>query len=143
MRICSHSGKPESKSCEEHVRDVVTGESSYKSTGYDEYFHVDQRPRGACPVHGANLGDFHSDYIGGESNLSPIERLNLVPVKPKKPTLVGEDPYKSLTPVYAPRQKSVYRAGRGLGSMDFDYLDEQNRESEIKLSRPSRMLITD
>jgi len=86
VRICSHSGKPESKSCEEHVRDVVTGESSYKSTGYDEYFHVDQRPRGACPVHGASLGDFHSDYIGGESNLSPIERLNLVPVKPKKPT---------------------------------------------------------
>ncbi|MGJ8657440.1 MAG: transglycosylase domain-containing protein [Akkermansiaceae bacterium] len=143
IRICSHSGKPESKACEEHVHNIVTGESSYVSTGYEEYFHVDQRPRGTCPVHGASLGDFHSDYLASESQLSPIERLNMVPIKPKKPTLVGEDPYKSVAPIYAPRQKSVYRAGRGLGSMDFDSLDEQNRESEIELVKPGRMMITD
>lgn len=143
LRICSQSGKPESKACEEHVHNIVTGESSYKSTGYEEYFHIDQQPRGACPIHGASLGDFHSDFLANESQLSPIERLNIVPIKPKEPTLVGEDPYKSLAPIYAPRQKSIYRAGRGLGSMDFDFLSEQNRMSEIELMKPLRMVITD
>lgn len=143
VRICSQSGKPESKACEEHVHNIVTGESSYKSTGYEEYFHIDQQPRGACPVHGANLGDFHSDFLASESQLSPIERLNMVPIKPKEPTLVGEDPYKSLAPIYAPRQKSIYGAERGLGSMDFDFLYEQNSVSEIEMVQPSRMVITD
>ncbi len=143
LRICSHSGKLVSKSCEEHVHNIVTGDNSYKSTGYEEYFHVDQRPKGACPVHGASLGDFHSDFLASESKLSPIERLNMVPIKPKEPTLVGEDPYNSLAPIYAPRQKSIYRAGRGLGSMDFDFLYEQNSVSEIELVKPSRIVITD
>lgn len=143
LEICRHSGKQVSKACEEHVRDIVAGSSSYVSTGYEEYFHVDQRPRGACPVHGASLGDFHSDFLASGSQLSPIERLNIVPIKPKEPTLVGEDPYKSVAPIYAPRQKSIYRAGRGLGSMDFDFLYEQNSVSEIELIRPSRMVITD
>ncbi|MFT5906234.1 MAG: membrane peptidoglycan carboxypeptidase [Cryomorphaceae bacterium] len=143
LRICSKSGKLESRACEEHVRNIVTGENGYKSTGYEEYFHIDQRPKGACPVHGASLGDFHSDFQASESQLSPIERLNMVPIKPKEPTLVGEDPYKSIAPIYAPRQKSIYRAGRGLGSMDFDLLDEQNSASEIELMKPLRMVITD
>jgi hypothetical protein len=143
IMICKDSGKPVSKACEEYTQDVLTGESSYKSTGYEEYFRIDQRPRGTCPVHGASFGDFHEDYLANESQLSPIERLNLVPIKPKAPTLVGEDPYKSLTPVYAPRVKSIYRAGRGLGSMDFDYLEDQNKESEIEVANPPRMTITD
>lgn len=143
IRVCSHSGKPESKACEEHVHDVVSGISSYRSIGYEDYFHVNQRPRGTCPIHGASLGDFHNDYLAEESQLSPIERLNMVPIKPKEPTLVGEDPYNSLDPIYAPRQKSIYRAGRGLGSMDFDFLEEQNRQSEIEVMKPSRMVITD
>ncbi len=143
MRICSHSGKRESKACEEHFHNIVTGKSSYKSTAYEEYFHVDKRPKGMCPVHGASLGDFHGDYQAGYSTLSPIERLNMVPIKPKEPTLVGEDPYNSLTPVYAARHKSIYRAGRGLGSMDFDFLGEQNSVSEIEMLKPPRMTITD
>ncbi len=143
LRICRHSGKPESKLCEEHVHDVVSGESRYKSTGYLEYFHVDQRPKGSCPVHGASIDDYHADYSVGESELSPIERLNIVPIKPKKPTLIGEDPYHSLAPVYAPKLKSVYRAGRGLGSMDFDVLTEQNKASRIKLVKPPKMDIAE
>jgi len=143
LRICTHSGKPESKACEERVHNIMTGETTYKSTGYEEYFHVDQRPKGTCPVHGASFGDFHREYLSGESELSPIERLNVVPIKPKSPTLVGEDPYHSTAPIYAPREKSIYRAGRGLGSMDFDYLDEQNSISEIELVKPLRMEITD
>ncbi len=143
MTICRHSGKPVSKSCEEYVHNIVTGESSYKSTGYEEYFKVDQRPKGSCPVHGASFGDFHRDYLADETNLSPIERLNLVPIKPKEPTLVGEDPYESIAPIYAPKPKSIYRAGRGLGSMDFDFLEEQNQVSEIRLVEPLRMVITD
>lgn len=143
MRICSHSGKRESKACEEHVHNIVTGESSYKSTSYEEYFHIDQRPRGTCPVHGASLGDFHSEYLESQSTLSAIERLNMVPIKPKQPTLVGEDPYNSITPVYSSKKKSIYRAGRGLGSMDFDFLDEQNGMVEIEVLKPPRMLITD
>ena len=143
LRICSHSGKPESKACEESVHNIVSGETFYKSTAYEEYFHVDQRPKGTCPVHGASLGDFHTDYLASESKLSPIERLNMVPIKPQQPTLVGEDPYHSISPIYAPRQKSIYRAGRGLGSMDFDFLEEQNSVSEIELIKPSRMVITD
>lgn len=143
LRICSHSGMLESKACEERVHDIVTGESSYKSTGYEEYFHVDEYPKGICPVHGASLGDFHSDFLADESQLSPIERLNIVPIKPMEPTLIGEDPYKSVTPVYESGNKGIYRAGRGLGSMDFDFLYEKNSESELKLMEPTRMIITD
>ncbi len=143
LRICSHSGKLESKACEERVQDVVSGEITYKSTGYEEYFHFDEYPKGICPVHGASLGDFHSDFLADESQLSPIERLNIVPIKPVEPTLIGEDPYKSITPVYSSDNKGIYRAGRGLGSMDFDFLYEQNSKAELELAEPSRMTITD
>lgn len=143
LRICKDSGMLESKACEERVHDVVTAESSYKSTGYEEYFHIDEYPKGICPVHGASLGDFHSDFLADESQLSPIERLNIVPIKPIEPTLIGEDPYKSVTPVYSAGNKGIYHAGRGLGSMDFDFLYEQNRETELELGKPPRMIITD
>ncbi len=143
LRICRQSGMLESKACEERVHDIVTNQTSYQSTGYEEYFHEDEYPRGVCPVHGANLGDFHSDFTAEESQLSPIERLNMVPIKPVDPTLVGDDPYKSIIPVYETGNKGLYRAGRGLGSMDFDFLNDENNAVELEWIRPSRMEITD
>jgi len=143
LRICKDSGKIVTKSCEEHVHNVVTGESTYESTGYDEYFHISQRPKGVCHVHGASLGDFHADFSDGDSGLSAIEILNTTPIKPRKPTIIGDDPYQSVAIVQTKKKRSIYRAGRGLGAMDFDYLEQQNKASSMRLTKPPRMEITD
>jgi len=144
LRVCSKSGMLESQSCEEHEHDVEFGKSNYVSTGYEEYFHVDNQPRSLCPVHGVDLGDFHANFNDGQSELSAIERLNTIPIQPKSLTLIGEDPYNALIPSSGgSRYRSIYRAGRGLGSMDFDFLEKENSESEIKLAKPSRLVITD
>ena len=144
LRICKYSGKIVTKSCEEHVHNVVTGESSYESTGYEEYFHISQRPKGVCHVHGASLGDFHADFLDGDSGLSAIEILNTTPIKPMKPTIIGGDPYHSLAITQkTTKKRSIYRAGRGLGAMDFDYLEQQNKASSMTLTKPSRIEITD
>jgi len=72
-------------------------------------------------VHGASLGGFHDDLdLGG--SMSTVERMNTVPIKPKKPTLVGEDPYKAAESVYAKKQTTFNAIGRGLSSMDFNLL---------------------
>jgi len=143
LRICKYSGKLCTKSCEEHVHNPVTGESTYESTGYDEYFHISQKPKGVCPVHGASLGDFHAEFLNSGSELSPIEILNTTPIKPKKPTIIGDDPYESVVVAQAVKKHSIYRAGRGLGAMDFDYLEKQNDASSIYLIKPPRVEITD
>ena len=143
LRICRDSGKIVTKSCEEHVHNVVTGENTYESTGYDEYFHISQRPKGVCSVHGASLGDFHADFLDSGSGLSAVEILNTTPVKPKKPTIIGDDPYHAVAILDTTKKRSIYRAGRGLGAMDFDYLEQQNKASSMILRKPPRIEISD
>ena len=143
LRICTESGKIVTKSCEHHVHNVVTGESTYESTGYDEYFHISQKPKGVCPVHGASLGDFHAEFLDSGSEMSAIDILNTTPIKPKKETIIGDDPYQAVAITQTTKKRSIYRAGRGLGALDFDYLDQQNKASSIQLTKPPRLEITD
>ncbi len=141
IKICKASGMVATKSCEEFEHDMVTGEKTYVSTAHDEYFHRTKRPRGACPIHGASLGNFHDGVELGE--MSTIERLNTVPIKPKKPTLVGEDPYKSAASVYAQKGMISVVVGRGLSAMNFELSEAVKGEVMIPLDDPPRMIITD
>ncbi len=141
LRICKHSGMLETKACEEFKHNLITGEKSYVSTGYDEYFQRSKRPRRSCPVHGASLGNFEDIDFG--AGMTTMERLNTVPIKPQEPTLIGEDPYKSEASVYAPREKNFYTVGRGLNSLDFDNLVKENKVAEIPMPDLDRLKITD
>ena len=142
LRICKDSGMLATKACEEYHHDVVTGRKTYISTAYVEYFRKKFRPRGSCPVHGASLGIIEN-YDDAQSGMSALDRLNMVPIKPKDPTLLGEDPYHSETPVYADRVRNIYVVGRGLSSLDFDHLDKQNQEAKIRLDGFKKLEITD
>jgi len=142
IKICKHSGMIATKSCEEFQHDVVTGEKTYVSTAHDEYFHRTQRPRGACPIHGASLGiEYDSVELGGE--MSSIERLNTVPIKPKEPTLVGEDPYNAEASVYAEKGRVSTVFSRGLSAMNFELSEAVKAEVMIPMDDPARMVITD
>jgi len=142
VKICKHSGMIATKNCEEFEHDVVTGEKRYVSTSYDEYFKRSEKPKGTCSVHGASLGGFHDDLDLGDS-MSIVERMNTVPIKPKKPTLVGEDPYKAAESVYAKKQTTFNAIGRGLSSMDFNLTKEVEDQVMIPLLNPDRVEITD
>jgi len=141
MRICSHSGQQETKACEEFVHDVVKGERKYQSTGYTEYFEMAKRPKGLCPVHGFGMGEIET--VDSQSGLSASERLNTIPIKPQKPTLLGVDPYNSESPVYAPHDRSVHRVGRGLGAIDMKKLQLETEKLELDQPTPGRIMITE
>ena len=142
MKICKHSGMLATKGCEEYVHNVVTGEKEHLSTSYDEYFHRTKKPRGACPIHGASLGNFHDGVqLGGE--MSPIERMNTIPIKPKSPTLVGKDPYHAEASVYAAKRQVTIVAGRGLNSMNFELTEDEKSRVLIPMDQPTQMDITE
>ncbi len=144
LRICQHSGKVCSKSCEEPVHNIVTGESEYVSTGIEEYFHESQRPKGTCHIHGASLGDFHAGFMNKGSGASALDILNTKPIKPKSDTVVGDDPYNSLVVLIKDVKKtSMNHAGRGLGAMDLDFLEKENEKSSMFLTKPGRMVISE
>lgn len=141
-RICKYSGKLETARCEEMHRDPVTGEISYKSTGYEEYFSAKSYPRGYCPIHGSAITNFQSLEFQ-HTELTPEERLNIVPIKPKGDAVLGEDPYHAKQAQVVTVEKSIYTAGRGLNALDLDQLDKVNEETVLPLPDDIKIEIID
>ena len=75
--------------------------------------------------------------------MSSIERLNTVPIKPKEPTLVGEDPYNAEASVYAEKGRVSTVFSRGLSAMNFELSEAVKAEVMIPMDDPARMVITD
>ncbi len=138
LEICKDSGLRKTRYCQKHTRDVVSGAESYSATILNEYFLKGTEPTGYCDVHGivgsALVGGHNFVPGGAQGALS-----HAIPIQPKQPLLLGQDPYGAEQPDFAPRD-TPSRASDG-GAMNFDQLDDEDRDAAIILDRPQRIEI--
>jgi membrane peptidoglycan carboxypeptidase len=138
LQVCDASGLRATRYCQKYQRNALTGEESYESTAVEELFTANSSPTGYCDIHGVvdpaitASQDFDADTK--EGSRSPV-----IPVQPKQPLLLGGDPYGAEQPDFAPRGAQI-AAGIGL-TLNFDQLDNEDRDAGIVLDRPQRIEI--
>ena len=135
--VCSVSGQKATQFCQEYVEDPASKVVRSRSTGVNEYFRTGTAQLAFCTVHsGASADSTHPGM-----NLLELPALDAVPVHPKAPALVGDDPYHTELPAYAENsgQTGIVRRRTNV----LDSLDLGDVEESIPLPRPRRLEISD
>lgn len=136
--VCRVSGQRATRYCYETIEDPETGVPMTRPSAVPEWFRVGGPAIPFCAVHG---GD--DDAIApGAPALAAAAVLNVVPIRPRSPALLGEDPYNALTVALAGDSQTqdvpVGFPRRGGMMESIDLGDEQ---SEISLPAPRRLEI--
>ncbi len=135
VEICSVSGQRATQFCQELREDVATGSVKSVSTSFTEYFREGQGSLPYCTLHsGALSGD-----IDPGSAIGIMPALDVLPIRPKAPVLMGEDPYHTELPSYAAASGQGGLIGQKtnvLDSLDLDSFDEP-----IRMRKPTRLQI--
>lgn len=135
--VCSTSGQRATQFCQEHVEDIGSGTIRSRSTGVSEYFRKGTENLPFCTIHSGALGE----GISPENVIYNLPALDAVPVRPKEPVLIGDDPYHIDVPSFAavsPESGLVRRSTNVLDSLDLGDVEEV-----IPLMRPRRLKIED
>lgn len=131
--VCRVSGQRATQFCYEMVEDPATHQLRSRSSAINELFRRGTESLPFCPVHSGT--EANTLTLGG------APALDVMPVRPKSPALLGEDPYHSEQPVFNSMSQSggVFRKRTDvLGSWDLD-----NKEEQIRLPQPKRLKIID
>jgi membrane peptidoglycan carboxypeptidase len=133
LDICKDSALRKTRYCQNYKRDVRSGQESYVSTAYTEYFLKGSAPSGYCDVHG--VSDPTLTGVGPSANLTS----HAIPIQPQAPILLGKDPYGTEQPDFAPRDMMASR--QTSNNLNFDQLDNEDRAAAIILDKPGRVEI--
>jgi membrane carboxypeptidase/penicillin-binding protein len=137
VKVCSASGQRATQFCQEYVEDPVTAVIRSRSTSVSEYFRSGTENVPFCALHSGVGGDDPAH----QHALLNMPALDAVPVRPKAPVLIGDDPYHTELPSIAASQNhpALFRRRTNvLDSLDLDRFDEA-----IPLRRPRRLEIMD
>lgn len=138
LEICKDSGKRKTRYCQNYIRDVRSGQESYIPTAYTEYFLKGSAPSGFCEVHGVSGPTLvQTPNIG--SGDAGVFATPAIPIQPQAPVLLGDDPYGTEQPDFAPRDKMARRQSEE--SLNFDQLEAEDRKAAIILTKPGRVKI--
>ncbi len=135
--VCTVSGQRATQFCQDYSEDPSTGVMSSRASAVSEYFRKGTEKLSFCSVHSGVSGD----GAGHEHALINLPALDAVPVRPKAPVLLGDDPYHSELPSFAANRSRpglVRRRTNVLDSLDLTELDEV-----VPLRRPQRLEIVD
>ena len=130
---CRDSGQKPTLYCNEVIENASTGEVSFRSTSYQEFFKKGIK-LGICSVHGAGVDA--GLYAQGKP---PRKALPVVPIKSKAPLLIGSDPYNSEKPSLAPEDINADK--EAVFNDDTLVVEDSvrgEREALLQLPRPPR-----
>jgi penicillin-binding protein 1A len=113
--------------------DLATGTMRPRSTKVVEYFRKGTENLPFCSVHSGMAGD------GVTSELSGLPALDVVPVRPVAPVLIGDDPYHTEVPRFAPVSGATGLIRKRINVLDS--LDIGDKEEGIFLRPPGRTAI--
>jgi len=136
--VCSVSGQRATQFCQQYAEDPNTGAVHSVSTAVSEYFRKGTDTLPFCEVHsGADRADANTHDV----TLLNMPATTAVPVRPKSPALIGNDPYHAELPGYAATtdQPGLVRHSTNV----LDSLDLGGVEESIPLRRPKRLEIKD
>ncbi len=135
--VCSTSGQLATQYCQEHVEDINAGTIRSRSTSVMEYFRKGSANLPFCTIHSGALGE----GISPDLAVFNLPALDAVPVRPKEPVVIGDDPYHTEVPSFAATSAErglVRRRTNVLDSLDLGAVEEG-----IPLKRPQRLQIED
>lgn len=135
--VCSVSGQRATQFCQEHAEDITTGIVRSHSTSVNEYFRKGRENLPFCTIHSGAIGEGLSPDMG----VLNLPAMDAVPVKPKEPVLLGDDPYHTEVPSFATTSSGPGFVRRRTNVLDS--LDLGDVEEGIPLKRPKRLQIDD
>ncbi|WP_411827464.1 transglycosylase domain-containing protein [Luteolibacter sp. AS25] len=135
MKICSVSGKRATQFCQEMAEDISTGNVRSVSTQFSEWFRKGTDNLSFCTLHSGAI-DSSMDPNGAWNNMPA---LDAIPIRPKNPVLIGEDPYHTELPSYATSSDGGGLMRRSTNVLDS--LDLGDFEDSIKMRKPEKMEI--
>lgn len=135
VEICSVSGQRATQFCQEMVEDVATGTVRSESTVIREGFRKGTENLPFCSLHsGSSNGELDPSMA-----LTNLPAMDALPIRPKEPVLLGDDPYHAELPSYAVgggQPGLVRRSTNVLDSLDLGDFDET-----IRMRKPPRLEI--
>ena len=137
VQVCSTSGQRATQFCQRHQEDMNSGTVSSRSTAVPEWFRKGTENLPFCSVHSGAFGEGLSPDIG----VFNMPALDAVPIRPKEPVLIGDDPYHTEVPSFAATSAEPGLVRRRTNVLDS--LDLGDVEEGIPLKRPKRLHIED
>lgn len=137
VNVCTVSGQRATQFCQQHEENVRTGMIETRSTAVGEYFRRGTENLPFCSIHSGGISDGNSP----DMTMLNLPALDAVPVRPKEPTLIGDDPYHTEVPSFAATSSEggfVRRRTNVLDSLDLGEIEDR-----IPLQRPRRLQIED
>lgn len=133
--ICTVSGQRATQFCHEQVEDLETGVVKTRSTAVNDFFRKGSQNLPFCSVHSGGLGS----AANPEMALTNLPAMDAVPIRPKSPALIGDDPYHTEMPSF---QNTRFEEGLIQRRTNvLDSLDLQGSEEPISLPWPDRLEI--
>jgi membrane peptidoglycan carboxypeptidase len=139
ISICTVSGQKATQFCQEHVDDIGTGAVRSLSTAKPEYFRKGTESLPYCSIHSGV--EIIGDPGSPENALLNLPALDAIPIRPKEPVLLGDDPYHTEVPSFAATSSESGIMRRRTNVLDS--LDLGDLEEGIRLQRPKRLQILD
>ncbi len=137
VQVCGTSGQRATQFCQEYAEDPGSGVVRSLPTGVVEYFRKGTEQLPFCNVHSGASADMPQHDMA----LSNLPALDAVPVRPKAPVLLGDDPYHTELPSFAAVSAEAGFVRRRTNVLDS--LDLGDIEEAIPLPRPRRLVIED
>ena len=130
--VCSVSGQRATQFCQEMAEDKASGKLRSRSTTVNEVFRRGTESPAYCSMHSGSSSD-------GLTALASLPALDVVPVAPKEPFVLGDDPYHAEVPSSAAVSRDAGLMRRRTNVLDS--LDVGDGDEKINLPPPARLHI--
>jgi penicillin-binding protein 1A len=130
--ICTVSGQRSTQFCQEMAQDKSSGKLHSRSCAVSEYFRKGTESQAFCGIHSGTTSD-------GSTTIASISTLDAVPILPKEPFIIGDDPYHTEVPSSAAVSRETGLIRRRTNVLDS--LDVGDGDEKIRLAQPARLVI--
>jgi penicillin-binding protein 1A len=130
--VCSVSGQRATQFCQEMAEDKSSGKLRSRSTAVNEYFRTGTESQAFCSVHSGTSGE-------GLTAIANLPALDVAPIVPKEPFIIGNDPYHTEVPSSAAVSRDAGLLRRRTNVLDS--LDVGDGDEKIRLPAPRRLVI--
>lgn len=135
VAVCRVSGQRSTQFCHEMAEEGAGGRMRSVSTAVSEYFRKGTEPAAFCAIHSGTS----MDGLPHELAIESLPALSEVPVVPKAPFILGDDPYHAELPSSAAVSKEAGMIRRRVNVLDS--LDVGDGDVRIELQPPGRLRI--
>jgi membrane carboxypeptidase/penicillin-binding protein PbpC len=138
VEVCRVSGQRASEYCYESVMDSTTNSSKLRDAHRNEYFRLGTERIPVCPVHAASVVSNSDILINSTTDIAVIDAI---PIRAKKPLLIGKDPYQSEIVKYSLDNEDELGEGAFYRSSDtfIDMLELGDEKSQLPLETPGKL----